>query len=109
MGEAGSFGLLDLIRKRRVAVWRGHASETDSGPLGGHLTFEPPGSFGHGPIIRKRRVTARRGHASETAEPQQDSDPNGWPFGLQSRCRLGTFEPAKSKGDVGTLGTLRTR
>ena len=22
--------------------------------------------------------------------------PNGWPFGLQSRSRLGTFEPAKS-------------
>ena len=22
--------------------------------------------------------------------------PNGWPFGLQSRCRLGTFEPAKT-------------
>ena len=22
--------------------------------------------------------------------------PNGWPFGLQSRCRLGTFEPAKN-------------
>ena len=32
--------------------------------------------------------------------------PNGWPFGLQSRCRLGTFEPAKNleSGEVLTLG-----
>ena len=33
--------------------------------------------------------------------------PNGRPFGLQSRRHLGTFEPAKSKGDLGTLGTLK--
>ena len=32
--------------------------------------------------------------------------PNGWPFGLQSRSRLGTFEPAKSmeSGEVLALG-----
>ena len=32
--------------------------------------------------------------------------PNGWPFGLQSRCRLGTFEPAKNleSGEVLALG-----
>ena len=32
--------------------------------------------------------------------------PNGWPFGLQSRCRLGTFEPAKNleSGEVLVLG-----
>ena len=32
--------------------------------------------------------------------------PNGWPFGLQSRCRLGTFEPAKNleSGEVWALG-----
>ena len=32
--------------------------------------------------------------------------PNGWPFGLQSRSRLGTFEPAKNleSGEVLALG-----
>ena len=32
--------------------------------------------------------------------------PNGWPFGLQSRSRLGTFEPAKNleSGKVLALG-----
>ena len=32
--------------------------------------------------------------------------PNGWPFGLQSRCRLGTLEPAKNleSGEVLALG-----
>ena len=32
--------------------------------------------------------------------------PNGWPFGLQRRCRLGTFEPAKNleRGEVLALG-----
>ena len=30
--------------------------------------------------------------------------PNGWPFGLQSRSRLGTFEPAKSM-EVSALGS----
>ena len=32
--------------------------------------------------------------------------PNGWPFGLQRRCRLGTFEPAKNleSGEVLVLG-----
>ena len=68
MGEAGSFGLLDLIRKRRVA-----------GPAWAR--------------IRNSRTPA-------------GFRPNGWPFGLQSRCHLGTFKPAKSKGDLGTLGTL---
>ena len=29
--------------------------------------------------------------------------PNGWPFGLQSRSRLGTFEPAESM-EVSALG-----
>ena len=50
--------------------------------------------------------------ALEYGQPMRNSTapaefrPNGWPFGLQSRCRLGTFEPAKNleSGEVLALG-----
>ena len=66
------------------------------------------GSFG----LRPNPQTGRNGAAwarIRNSRTPAGFRPNGWPFGLQSRCRLGTFEPAKSKGDLGTLGTLRPR
>ena len=38
--------------------------------------------------------------------PTAGFQPNGWPFGLQRRSRLGTFEPAKNpeSGEVLALG-----
>ena len=51
------------------------------------------GGIGAGQPMRNSRAPAR-------------FRPNGWPFGLQSRCRLGTFEPAKNleSGEVLALG-----
>ena len=38
-----------------------------------------------------------------TQSPTAGFQPKGWPFGLQRRSRLGTFEPAKSM-EVSALG-----
>ena len=44
-------------------------------------------------------------HAKQQS-PTAGFQPNGWPFGLQRRSRLGTFEPAKNleSGEVLALG-----
>ena len=41
--------------------------------------------------------------------PTAGFQPNGWPFGLQRRSRLGTFEPAKNleSGEVGAGQPMR--
>ena len=60
------------------------------------------GSFG----LRPNPQTARNGPAwsrIRNSRAPAGFRPNGWIFGLQSRCRLGTFEPAKSKGDFGAF------
>ena len=62
--------------------------------------------FGLLDLIRKRRVAGPAWARIRNSRTPAGFRPNGWPFGLQSRCHLGTFEPAKSKGDLGTLGTL---
>ena len=45
---------------------------------------------------RERQVTARWARMRNSRTPA-GFRPNGWPFGVPSRCRLSTFESAKSK------------
>ena len=79
------------IQAQWVAVWSAEPMSF------GHLwTREKPGEWrgiGAGQPMRNGRAPA-------------GFRPNGWPFGLQSRCRLGTFEPAKNleSGEVLALG-----
>ena len=56
-------------------------------------------------VLYYRQVTARWERMRNSRAPARFR-PNGWPFGLQSRCRLGTFEPAKNleSGEVLALG-----
>ena len=106
MDGAGRCGLGEFsIRWARTRNGRTPAGFRPNGlPLGQqsrcHLgTFEPAQSKGGWMGLDAAAWVnfPSGGHACETAEPQQFR-PNGLPLGQQSRCRLGTFEPAKSKG-----------
>ena len=63
----------------------------DSGPMGGRVVC---------------RADWRWATHAKQQSPTAGFQPNGWPFGLQRRSRLGTFEPAKNleSGEVLALG-----
>ena len=80
----------------------------DSGPMGARLVcradlvWAPLNPLKAWRVERSWRWATHAKQQSPTAGFQ----PNGWPFGLQRRSRLGTFEPAKNleSGEVLALG-----
>ena len=79
----------------------------DSGPMGGRLVCRADLVWAPLNPLKTWRVE-RYWRWATHAKRQSPAGfrPNGWPLGLQSRSRLGTFEPAKSmeSGEVLALG-----
>ena len=79
----------------------------DSGPMGGRLVCRADLVWAPLNPLKTWRVEGiRAGQPMRNGRAPAGFRPNGWPFGLQSRSRLGTFEPAKSmeSGEVLALG-----
>ena len=72
-------------------------------------TFEPAKSMESGEVLnplkawRVERYWRWATHAKQQS-PTAGFQPKGWPFGLQRRSRLGTFEPAAKSMEVSALG-----
>ena len=89
----------------------GHASETaepqqDSGPTGCHWVSRAAAVWAPSNPLKAKDGAGRCGLGEfsirwariRNGRTPAGCRPNGLPLGQQSRCRLGTFEPAKSKG-----------
>ena len=74
--------------------------------------FEPAKSMESGEVLnplkawRVERYWRWATHAKQQS-PTAGFQPKGWPFGLQRRSRLGTFEPAKSMEVFGAGQPMR--
>ena len=80
----------------------------DSGPMGGRLVCRADLVWAPLNPLKAWRVERywRWATHAKQQSPTAGFQPNGWPFGLQRRSRLGTFEPAKNleSGEVLALG-----
>ena len=80
----------------------------DSGPMGGRLVCRADLVWAPLNPLKAWRVERywRWATHAKQQSPTAGFQPKGWPFGLQRRSRLGTFEPAKSmeSGEVLALG-----
>ena len=77
----------------------------DSGPMGGRLVCRADLVWAPLNPLKTWRVERywRWATHAKQQSPTAGFRPKGWPFGLQRRSRLGTFEPAKSM-EVAALG-----
>ena len=77
----------------------------DSGPMGGRLVCRADLVWAPLNPLKAWRVGRywRWATHAKQQSPTAGFQPKGWPFGLQRRSRLGTFEPAKSM-EVSALG-----
>ena len=97
----GTFEPAKSMESREVLAL-GNPCETaeplqDSGPMGGRLVCRADLVWAPLNPLKTWRVERYwrwATHAKRRAPA--GFRPNGWPFGLQSRSRLGTFEPAKN-------------
>ena len=80
----------------------------DSGPMRGRLVCRADLVWAPLNPLKAWRVERywRWATHAKQQSPTAGFQPNGWPFGLQRRSRLGTFEPAKNleSGEVLALG-----
>ena len=77
-----------------------------SGPMGGRLVCRADLVWAPLNPLKTWRVESKgigAGQPMRNSRASAGFRPNGWPFGLQSRSRLGTFEPAQSM-EVSALG-----
>ena len=86
----------------------GKAPQQDFSPRGGRLVCRADLVWAPLNPLKAWRVERywRWATHAKQQSPTAGFRPNGWPFGLQSRSRLGTFEPAKNleSGEVFALG-----
>ena len=104
---SSSFGQTDFGHIFRVQMVPQETAEPlqDSGPMGGRLVCRADLVWAPLNPLKAWRVERywRWATHAKQQSPTAGFQPKGWPFGLQCRSRLGTFEPAESM-EVSALG-----